>query len=35
MVLYLSQVAYAVTNMIKTLDIDMEIDLHESSPSMP
>ena len=26
------QVAYAVTNMIKTLDIDMEIDLHESSP---
>ena len=29
------QVAYAVTNMIKTLDIDMEIDLHESSRSMP
>jgi len=26
------QVAYAVTNMIQTLDIDMEIDMHESSP---
>ena len=26
------QVAYAVTNMINTLGIDMEIDLHESSP---
>ena len=26
------QVAYAVTNMINTLEIDMEIDLHESSP---
>lgn len=26
------QVAYAVTNMIQTLGIDMEIDLHESSP---
>lgn len=26
------QVAYAVVNMINTLDIDMEIDLHESSP---
>ena len=26
------KVAYAVTNMINTLEIDMEIDLHESSP---
>lgn len=26
------QVAYAVTNMINTLGIDMEIDMHESSP---
>lgn len=26
------QVAYAVTNMINTLEIDMEIDMHESSP---
>lgn len=26
------QVAYAVTNMITTLGIDMEIDMHESSP---
>ena len=26
------EVAYAVTNMINTLGIDMEIDLHESSP---
>lgn len=29
------QMAFAVTNMIKTLDIDMEMDLHEASPEYP
>lgn len=29
------QAAYAVTNMINELDIDMEIDLHEASPEYP
>lgn len=29
------QIAYAITNMINTLDIDMEMDLHEASPEYP
>lgn len=29
------QIAYAVTNMVQTLDIDMEMDLHEASPEYP
>lgn len=29
------QISYAVTNMINTLDIDMEMDLHEASPEYP
>lgn len=29
------QIAYAVTNMVQMLDIDMEMDLHEASPEYP
>jgi len=29
------QISYAITNMINTLDIDMEMDLHEASPEYP
>ncbi len=29
------QISYAITNMITTLDIDMEMDLHEASPEYP
>ena len=29
------QIAYAITNMINTLDIDMEMDLREASPEYP
>lgn len=29
------QIAYAITNMINTLEIDMEMDLHEASPEYP
>lgn len=29
------QISYAITNMINTLEIDMEMDLHEASPEYP
>ena len=29
------QISYAITNMFNTLDIDMEVDLHEASPEYP